>query len=256
MIFHIPHSSVDIPFKLRQKIILSPARLDQEILVMTDHYTDVLFTPFAGDDDTVIIFDHSRLVVDPERFPDDSLEMMSHIGMGVIYTKTFDGLDIREEPTEMERQQLLDTYYFPHHQKLENAVTMELETNQSCLIIDCHSFPSTPLPFEFNQSTPRPDFCLGIDDYHTPEELSSLLEQKLHELDYTVGINSPYCGCIIPQKFCKNDKRVLSVMIEINRSLYMGEETGNISEGFEEIKKSLGEVITLLRDTYKKTLHI
>jgi hypothetical protein len=32
-----------------------------------------------------------RLVVDPERFADDSLELMAERGMGVIYTKTAHG---------------------------------------------------------------------------------------------------------------------------------------------------------------------
>lgn len=248
MIFHIPHSSIDIPHKLRQKILLSPARLDQELLIMTDHYTEELFRPFAGSEDTVIHFDISRLIVDPERFPDDAMEIMSNVGMGVIYTKTYDGLDLREQLSDSERKQLLDKYYYPHHQKLEKAVINELEKNQSCLIIDCHSFPSTPLPFEFDQSMPRPDFCLGVDDHHTPEPLIEILKNKFQAMDYAVRINTPYCGCIIPEKFSRKNERVFSIMIEINRSLYMDENTGSKSGRYEEVKKGIGQLIALLRD--------
>ena len=69
------------------------------------------------------------------------------------------------------RQELPQRYYIPHHQKLTEVVDESLLTNDHCLIIDGHSFPALPLPYELNQTAFRPDFCLGTDDFHTPEEL-------------------------------------------------------------------------------------
>ena len=66
---------------------------------------------------------------------------------------------------------LLERYYIPHHQKLTDAVEESLLANDHCLIIDGHSFPALPLPYELNQTAFRPDFCIGTDDFHTPEEL-------------------------------------------------------------------------------------
>jgi N-formylglutamate deformylase len=60
----------------------------------------------------------SRLVVDPERFADDSLEPMADRGMGVIYTKTAHGDVLRDEPDASSRAALLNEYYNPHHTKL------------------------------------------------------------------------------------------------------------------------------------------
>jgi len=57
---------------------------------MTDAFTDDLFVPdFVGAQ--TIIFPMSRLVLDPERFLNDDDEIMSALGMGVIYTRTSDG---------------------------------------------------------------------------------------------------------------------------------------------------------------------
>lgn len=43
MIFHIPHSSIEIPKEYRSLFSLSVQELDQELLLITDHFTDELF---------------------------------------------------------------------------------------------------------------------------------------------------------------------------------------------------------------------
>ena len=88
----------------------------------------------------------SRLVVDPERFSDDSQESISQVGMGVTYTRGSLRQPLREQPSQAKRQELLERYYIPHHQKLSEAVEDSLLTNNHCLIIDGQSFPALPLP--------------------------------------------------------------------------------------------------------------
>ncbi len=63
-------------------------------------------------------------------------------------------------------------YYDPHHARLETLVAEKLEASSKCLIIDCHSFPSKPLPYEPDQSANRPDICIGTDEFHTPKWLT------------------------------------------------------------------------------------
>lgn len=113
----------------------------------------------------------SRLVVDVERFVDDADEPMAARGMGVIYTRTADGSPLRRDLSAQERQALLDRWYWPHHQRLEQAVDQTLAEHGRCLVIDSHSFPASPLPYEPDQSPDRSEICLGSDEYHTPAEL-------------------------------------------------------------------------------------
>ena len=124
-----------------------------------------------------MLFPFKRLVVDPERFSEDSQEPMSQVGMGVTYTKGSLRQPLREQPIQEKRQELLQRYYIPHHQKLTDAVEESLSANDHCLIIDGHSFPSLPLPYKLNQTAFRPDFCLGTDDFHTSEELVERVEK-------------------------------------------------------------------------------
>lgn len=38
---------------------------------------------------------------------------------------------------------------------------------------------------------------------------------------------------MVPMRYCKKDKRVLSVMLEVNRKLYINESTGEKGPGFD-----------------------
>ena len=99
------------------------------------------------------MFPFGRLVVDPERFSDDSLELMSQVEMGVTYTRGSLRQPPNEQPTQGKCQELLERYYIPHHQKPTDAVEESLLANDHCLIIDGHSFLALLLRYELNQTT-------------------------------------------------------------------------------------------------------
>lgn len=245
IILHIPHSSKTIPEKEKQHLLVSDQELETELLKMTDLYTDELFE-FEHAQVTTLRFPISRLIVDPERFIDDQQEAMSSKGMGVIYTKTSDGKKLKEPLSTAHREYLINTYYHHHHRQLANMVHSSLKTEKQPLIIDCHSFPGFPLPYEFEQNTERPDICIGTDDYHTPKMLTDMLIGKLKEYDLEVALNSPFSGSIVPMEFYKTEPRVHSVMIEVNRSLYMDEDTGFKNERFSDIKQTLTSIIDFI----------
>ena len=86
MILHLPHASTLIPEDLRDEFLLSDEDLQEELNRITDHATDQIFQQ-AFPKANAIVFPVSRLVVDPERFSEDSQEPMSQVGMGATYTK-------------------------------------------------------------------------------------------------------------------------------------------------------------------------
>lgn len=243
MIFHIPHASTHIPDDVRPQICLSDTALGNELRLMTDWYTDDLFAAAVGPQDNAVKFPVSRLVVDPERFADDALEVMSEVGMGAVYTQTSQGARLRGGLTPQARQSLIETYYQPHHDNLHRAVGRELNSRGRCLIIDCHSFPAQPLPYELEQSSDRPDICLGADDFHSPPNLVAYLNEAFSAQGYRVSVNHPFAGTLVPDKYYWKDKRVSSVMIEINRSRYMDEKTREKKACFVDLQKTLQNVL-------------
>lgn len=253
MILHIPHSSKLIPAGLRTTFLLTDSELDEELLVMTDAFTDELFTCSAANI-VYIVFPVSRLVVDPERFVDETREPMSQRGMGAIYTKTSRGAPLRAHLGKADREYLLNEYYHPHHKSLEEAVRDQLREKGVCLIVDCHSFSSKPLPHEPDQSPERPDICIGSDSYHTPIRLERTTKEFFDTVGYSVGINRPFQGTIVPLAYYGKTGNVMSIMVEVNRSLYLDESTGERSGGFPRVTNDLDRLLSILGQTDLMTL--
>jgi len=218
--------------KDRQKLVVPDAELDKQILQMTDHYTDELFNLPKGGVKRVL-YPISRLVVDPERFLDDADEPMAAKGMGIIYVQTANGKTLRAQPGIEERARLINNYYQPHHKNLIAAVDSALAREGYCLIIDGHSFPENPLPYEADQKPGRPDICIGTDEFHTTEYLASEVGRIFEKAGFSVAFNRPFAGSIVPVKHHRITPAVKSIMIEVNRKLYMDETTGDKLSGFE-----------------------
>ena len=231
-VIHIPHASTDIPAGIRHTILLCQTDLDNELLRLTDRYTDQLFH-LPSEIAVSVAFPVSRLVVDPERFVEDEEEPMASRGMGAIYTRTSGGKRLRLDLQPSERADLLARYYFPHHDRLVEAVSVCLEEHGNCLLIDGHSFASKPLPHEPDQTPHRPDICIGTDAYHTPPWLTEQAVGNFQEDGFDVGVNRPFSRALVPMKFLGREPRVASVMVEVNRSLYMDEESGHRLPDFE-----------------------
>ena len=168
-IIHIPHSSTHIPDRVRSQFVLGASALQQEINLVTDWFTDEIFGGLAGASD--VIFPVSRLVVDPERFENDEQEPMAGRGMGVIYERNSNQTPLRGKLSVSERQALIEDYYRPHHQVLSDLTGKAIAEHGQSFILDGHSFPLVPLPYEVDQSLVRPEICIGTDAYHTPASL-------------------------------------------------------------------------------------
>jgi len=247
IVAHIPHSGTHIPGWVRSTLLLSDEELDLELRKMTDWYTDQLFHCVVQMGEAAVVCRYSRLVVDVERFENDEDEMMASRGMGVIYTRTSSGRPLRSEPLPAEeRETLLEKFYRPHHRKMEEVVLASLDKFSTCLVLDCHSFPSRPLPYELDQDPARPDICLGTDDYHTPVPLLRAAREVFRQQEFRVATNSPFAGTYVPMKFLKRDRRVKSLMIEVNRRLYMNEGECRKSSDFGRIQVAIETAVRRL----------
>jgi N-formylglutamate amidohydrolase len=215
LIFHIPHSKTEIPNEFKSDFV-DEDLTNREIDLLTDFATDEIF---SIKDTSKIVFPYSRVFCDVERLSDDQ-EVMFKVGRGFYYTQADCGKELRIL-NEFNKQKVYDNYYLKHHNELTNLVDKKLEENSFAVIIDCHSYSDKPFQTDLVCDNNRPDFCLGTDSFHTPKWLVDMIYIQLINLGYSVEINSPYEGTIIPLKHYKKDENVYSVMIEINRKLHM-----------------------------------
>ncbi len=144
--------------------------LDAELAAVTDAHTDLLARRIGesvrGRRPWSFVNRLSRLVIDPERFPDER-EVMNSVGMGPVYTRTSTGRRLRTD-SPSHRSELIATPFEPYSRALADLVDGRLAATSRAMILDLHSYPETPLPYELFPHDERPVICLGTDEHHTP----------------------------------------------------------------------------------------
>ena len=211
VLMHIPHASTHIPS-------LEGFVLDAIILNMalqTDWATDAIFDVEGV---AQIVTPFSRLFCDVERLRDED-EPQFKRGRGFYYTLGFDGSLLRHEIAE-HKQHIHKEYYTAHHALLDHMVHEALATNGRCCIIDCHSF-NEQVVGTLCETPLNPDFCIGTDSYHTPDALREYAVDFFTSRGYTVELDNPFSGCVIPMSVYQTNPNVNGLMIEVHKRLYM-----------------------------------
>lgn len=212
IVLHIPHNSTD---GIEQSGWPKSADFERLVNRWTDWHTLPLFCNNKRKNIKAIVFDKSRFVVDVERLIDDPLE---EIGQGIVY-RNYDGFVRSVSDDEVSD---LMNCYMAHHDALKSTLT------EDCLLIDCHSFPS---------DLSDVDVCIGYnDDWSKPsQDVIDHIVTRFREAGYKVGVNEPYSNSVSPQ--C--DFTYHSVMIELNKRIYLNEDTLKRSQGARRVRRVL-----------------
>lgn len=223
IILHIPHSSARIEVGDLAKW---SGDIEMCIKQLTDWYTDKLF---ASELDGVhaMVFDYNRFYCDVERLVNDTME---EIGQGIVYRRFGDCVrNLAEDEVNK-----INNIYFAWHRRLADLCA----TCSNPLIIDCHSFPK--------DMAEDVDICIGFnDDWSKPsEELLQLIHDLFANVGYRVAFNRPYSNSMVPQ--CEEFKNYKSVMIEVNKSVYLDVDGITISAGLQRINGLLNQLYKII----------
>ena len=241
VILHAPHGSRFIPEELLPTYLVDETELDRERDLMTDHFTDEMVeSAVAATGASAIVNRLSRFVVDVERFPDEREEMLA-VGMGAFYTHGSQGQRIRASSvmTDPALREFFDAYSIAFTELVQRTV----DAHGRAIIIDVHSYPTSPLPYEVHSHEPRPQLDIGADETHTPASLVNAVRAAFPDLE--CGVNDSFHGTYVPLRFYDvRDTRVQSVMLEIRRDVYMNEGTVTRNAfGYEQLAKQLVRLI-------------
>jgi N-formylglutamate amidohydrolase len=240
LIIHVPHASTVIPDHVRADLLLDDDELDLQLKKMTDWHTDDIANYVlvrAGLEARVIENKFSRLVIDPERFLGDE-EPMAAIGMGAVYHSTADLTPLcLSDPARDDA--LIDEYFRPYARTFTDTVNQVLDDCGRVVINDLHSFPSEPLPYEFDQEALRPGICIGTDPSHTPGALVDMAIESFTGVPGGIALNTPFAGTYVPLEHLGRTAQVSSIMIEIRRDLYQEEPGGPPHEGYRTVVSGL-----------------
>ena len=247
VLLHVPHSARTVPPDVRSGIVLDDAELERELDHITDAHTDTLAAlaaEAAGAAPWRFVNRLSRLVVDPERFPDEREEMLA-VGMGAVYTATTHRAVLRAPDTDP--APLVERCFHPYARAMTDAVADRLAATGRAVVIDVHSYPTTALPYELHGDGPRPAVCLGTDPFHTPPGLLAAAREAFAPFGDT-GLDSPFAGTYVPLEYYGLDARVEALMVEIRRDVYMTEPGGPHGPGLDELASALAALVDRLTD--------
>ena len=231
LLLHVPHSSTCFPEGA--PFCFNDLNRDERLLI--DYYTDELFVPDNVCEGIVsMVFPYCRLYCDVERLINDPLEK---VGLGISYSWM--------DPASKELRNfstLADAFglYADFHALVAKKLTA---LPGKTLLIDCHSFSA--LPNLLVSCPPDIDICIGYneDESFPGEEVIGMMVQHFQARGYKVGINAPFSN----SKTFSVPVEYHSVMIEVNKRLYMDEESLEKTSGFHRLRKDIQGVFGILR---------
>ncbi|MET3953822.1 N-formylglutamate deformylase [Rhodococcus sp. OAS809] len=243
VILHVPHASRVIPPEIRSSLTVTDDQLAAELDEITDAHTDVIAQHAAQSvtpQPWTLRNDLSRLVIDPERFPDER-EQLNAVGRGAVYARTCNG-DVLRNADNTTRDALLDNYFHPYAAAMSDLVTDRIAATGRAVIIDVHSYPTLPSTYELHPDDQRPALCIGTDPHHTPQWLIEAAYAAFSPLE-DIGTDTPFSGTYVPLDHYNTDPRVHSVMIELRRDQYLTEKGELVDIAAENLGAMLGRLV-------------
>ena len=221
-----------------------------------DTYVDELVSAAPEVGAVLLMALFPRTYIDVNRAPDDiepelldgpwpwrlSPSEKSAAGMGLIRRLCRPGVPMYDgRLTVAQVMERIDRFYRPYHEELSGAIQALHGRFGRVYHLNCHSMPSVAVA---DRGGPV-DFVLGDRDGTTCDPaFTAFVADVLRSLGYRVRLNDPYKGVELVRRYSDPRRGINSLQIEINRALYMDEQTLRRSAGFEGLRADL---TTLLR---------
>ncbi len=139
-------------------------------------------------------------------------------------------------------QHRVRTCWQPYHDALADLIGRTVAQFGVCLLIDCHSMPSSATVGR----KPPPDIVLG--DIHgaaCAPAVMRMMDQFFGRRGYLTRRNDPYAGGYVTRHYGRPQSGVHAIQIEIARALYMNEATLERQDGLGRLT---GDASALLED--------
>jgi N-formylglutamate amidohydrolase len=116
--------------------------------------------------------------------------------------------------------------------------------------LNCHSMNSVAGKMgEGGAGSERADFVLGDRDGTTCDpSFTEFVRSTLAAMDYQVKVNDPYKGVELVRAYSKPADGRHSLQVEINKRLYMDQDSRQLHEGFVTLQRDLQQMIAAIDD--------
>jgi len=221
-----------------------------------DRYVDSLYKDvIASLKIPSVVTQWHRYAVDLNRLPEDvdrdSVEDARNpsgtFTTGLHWVKTTRGQVLMEKPmTRANHDVLVEKYFQPFHRDVAKLFSeFKAEGFQRVFHLDAHSMPSLGTKAHKDPGQQRPEIV--VSDFlgkSCSEAYKNLVLRSFEESGFQVAYNFPYIGGRVTQTYGHPEKGQESIQVELNRKLYMNEETKKlIPELAEETGKKISRAV-------------
>lgn len=263
LILDSPHSGQLYPTDFNHQANFSKLRQAE------DTYVDELFDSASNIGAVILKAEFPRSYIDPNRAETDFFlkdiinpnntvgeidfkpSIKSELGIGLIWLK------IPPEGEKMYKNKItldelmnrVKKYHRPYHEALRKIMNKTYQKYGKFYHINCHSMQDNATAMSTQiQGTIRPDFVIGDKDGSSCDNgFTKEVVECLRDLKYEVAINDPYKGAELVSAYSNPNLKKHSLQIEINRKLYMNEETRVKHDGFNTLKHNLSNLLNSLK---------
>lgn len=253
VVFASPHSGRDYPWSLLRATVLD----DHAIRSSEDAFVDELFECATQFGSTFLKAGAPRAYVDLNRSSDEldpalieGVRRQSHnprvaSGLGVIPRVVSNGRAIyRGKISILEAKQRLTDYWHPYHNMLQSLLDEAVRFHGQAVLIDCHSMPHEAVQGIARGGMKRPEIVLG-DRFGAAAagDIVDRVEAAFTSAGFVVSRNAPFAGAYVAQAYGRPTRGQHAVQVEIDRALYMDEQTIKPSPHFADVQSTLRGVI-------------
>ena len=232
VLVEVPHAGLEIPEVVRNELSAPPDAVMRD----ADIYVDRLYRNAPNLGATLLAARVSRYVVDLNRARDDvdAATVSNHptpVGAqprGVVWRATTDGRPVLKRPLSY-RSLLarLERFYVPYHDALKQALAELRERFGFVILLAGHSMPSQGRSLHVDAGNRRADIVPGTQGRTTCDpRIIELVDSHFRDAGFSVRHDEPYRGGYTTAHYGQPKEGVHAIQIELNRALYVHEETG------------------------------
>ena len=251
-----PHSGTAYPEDFGVALPLALLRRGEDSLV------DQLWQDWPAHGATLIAATFPRTYIDPNREVDDLNPQMldgpwptplqpgakTLQGLGLVWEKISQAgqaTPIYDRKLSVaEVQQRIDRYWQPYHAALAQAIRWSVDRFGGVWHLNLHSMPSDVYQRLGTPDKHLADFVLGDRDGSSSDPaFTHFVGECLRARGYSVAYNEPYKGVALLGRIGQPHLQRHSVQIEINRRIYLNEDTREPNAHCAQLQQDLQAVM-------------
>ena len=266
LIIDSPHSGTEYPLDFNHQADFAQLRQAE------DSYVDELYKHVSSIGGVFLDAKFPRSYIDPNRSENDFIledlheknnsaceikfkpTIKSQLGIGLVWLKIPPNGEpmYRDKITLKQLMHRVNTYHRPYHKILKNILDNTYKKFGNFYHVNAHSMQNQATAMsDQSQGTKRPDFEIGDrEGTSCKRRFTDLIVDFLKSLNYSVDVNYPYKGMELIRAYSDPLQNKNSVQIEVNRKLYMNEETREKIDNFKILKQDLKKLINEIKKQY------